>query len=199
MVRHHLIFFVADFNFLCLFCFQSMIWNPVRTLEPLGSAGTQAPDLGLVTHWRFTAIRAIVYRGQRRSCAWEVAAACGVPLCQGVWVRGQLLLLRFLSCLCIAEFTLLVMFRCFWQRYLLFIRHSRPQWNWIYLSGLWLKSPCIWLILIWAARFKLSWKIPFPLMGAQRAGQGTEDQRIFSPEKVNLITYTFQELTQSSF
>ena len=176
-----------------------MIWNPVRTLEPLGLAGTLALDLGLVTHWLFTATRAIVYRGRRRLCAWEVAAACGVPLCQGVWVRGQLLLLRFLSCLCIAEFTLLVMFKCFWQAIPFYFIHSRPQWNCVYLSGLQLKSPCMWLKLIRAARFKLFWKIPFPLNSAQRAGQRTEDQHIFSPEKVNFITSTFQELTQSSF
>ncbi len=77
-----------------------MISNPVKTLERLGSAGTRAPGLALVTRWCFTATRAIVYKGQGRLCAWEVAAACGVPLCQGVWVRGQLLLFRFLSCLC---------------------------------------------------------------------------------------------------
>ena len=86
--------------FFGLSCFQNMISNRVRTLEPLGSAGTRAPGLALVTHWGSTATRGTVCRGQRRSCAWEVADACGVPLCQGVWVRGQLLLFRFLSCLC---------------------------------------------------------------------------------------------------
>lgn len=79
-----------------------MISSPVRTLERLGSAGTQAQGLALVTLCHSTATRAIVSRGQGRLCAWEVAAACGVPLCQGVWVRGQLLLFLFFP-LCVVQ------------------------------------------------------------------------------------------------
>lgn len=106
MVDHinyqHFCFVVADF-FMTFNFFQSMILSPVRTLEYLGSAGMRGRGLALATQWHSTATRAIVSREQERSCAWEVAAACGAPLFQGVWVRGHLLLLHFLSCLCCVE------------------------------------------------------------------------------------------------
>lgn len=100
-VKQKKIFFCCCWPF---FFFQSMTWSPVRTLEHLGLGGTLAPGSASVTQWRSPATQDIVSRGCGRLCAWEVAAACGVPLCQGVWVRGQLFLFRLLSCMHFAQF-----------------------------------------------------------------------------------------------
>lgn len=95
----------------CWSCTQNMILSPVRTLEHLSLAGTQAPRLALAILWHSTATQVIVSRGRGRLCAWEVAAACGVPLCQGVWVRGQLLLFSFLSHVCLVVMFAVVLVR----------------------------------------------------------------------------------------
>lgn len=74
---------------------QNIILSLVRILEVLSLAGTQAPDLASVTRCCSTATQAIVYRGQKRLCAWEAAATCGAPRSQGVWVRAELFFLSF--------------------------------------------------------------------------------------------------------
>lgn len=70
---------------------QSTILNPVRILESHGLAGVMVTALILGIHLLSHATWATVWRGHQRSFAWEGVGACGAHLCQGVWVRCQLL------------------------------------------------------------------------------------------------------------
>ena len=88
--------------FVCLFVFlfiqlQSIIWNLVKILEFLNMVTELGSPLGLVTLWPSHAHQVIVWKGRQRSSVLVVADECGVHLCQGVWVRGQLL---SFACMC---------------------------------------------------------------------------------------------------
>lgn len=76
---------------------QSIIWNLVKILEFLNMVTELGSALGLVTLWPSHAHQVIVWKGRQRSSVLVAADECGVHLCQGVWVRGQLL---SFACMC---------------------------------------------------------------------------------------------------
>lgn len=74
-----------------------MIWSHVRTLVCPSLADTAVADLASATPWRSPVTLVTACRVLEKSLAWAVGGAYGVHLCQGVWVRGQLLSFAWMS------------------------------------------------------------------------------------------------------
>lgn len=76
---------------------QNITLNLVKILAFLNMVVELGSTLGLVTLWPSHAHRVIDWKEHQRSSVLVVADECGVHLCQGVWVRGQLL---SFACMC---------------------------------------------------------------------------------------------------